>query len=72
MIITRGLGVAGDRIITIVNFIEQAIGHLEEENRFIGELEEKDNFMGVLQKLPDEYIGHLDDEDVVEGGVGDE
>jgi len=72
MIITRGFGVAGDRIITIVNFIKEAIGHLEQEDSLIGELEEKADFVGVLQELPDEYTGYLDGNDVTEGGLGDE
>ena len=71
MIITRGFGVAGDRIITTVNFIEQAIGELEEEDNLVAELEEHADFVGVLQELPDEYVGHLDGNDVAEGGLGE-
>jgi len=66
MIITRGYGDS------IVNFIEQGIAHLEEEDNFNGALEEKADFVGILQELPDEYVGCLDGNDVAEGGLGDE
>jgi len=71
MIITRGFGIGG-RIVNIVNFIKEAIGHLEKEDNLFGALEEGADFVGILQKEPDEYVGHLDGEDVVEGGLGDD
>jgi len=70
MIITRGYGIGGE--VLIVNFVKEAIGHLEQEDDFNGAFEEKADFVGVLQELPDEYTGHLDGNDVTEGGLGDE
>jgi len=43
MLITRGYG---DEI---VNFIEEAIGELEEEDNLVGTLEEDDEMVGILE-----------------------
>jgi len=69
MIIARGYGIGGELL--IVNFVKQAIGELEEEDNLVAELEERADFVGVLQEPPDEYVGHLDGNDVAEGGFGE-
>ena len=67
MIITRGYGDV------IVNFVEQAIAHLENDDDFVAVLEEKAEFVGVLEEEEvAEYVAHMEDKEVLTGELGDE
>jgi len=43
MLITRGYG---DEI---VNFVEEAIGHLEEEDNLVGEMKDEDTYSAEME-----------------------
>lgn len=49
MIITGGLGEQGDIFIEL-NFIEEAVGYLEEEDNLVGELEKNEDIIGELSE----------------------
>jgi len=48
--ITLGFGISGIPGDVTINFVEQAIGYLEEEDNFIGELEVNEDIIGELSE----------------------